>query len=84
MKRKKNRDFEEIEILKQKYLQKVADQEEMIKTTLVSVRDNVTGAVLLGKLKDNLLNGSGLAFRLGFMAVSLLRDRMRRKSGRKS
>lgn len=84
MKKKKYREFEEIEILKQKYLQRIQAQETEIKSTAVEFRDNVTGAVLMDKLKDNLFGGSGLAFRLGFMAVTMLRDRLKQRSGRKS
>ena len=84
MKRKKNREFEEIEILKERFLLRIQAQEAEIKSTAVEFRDNITGAVLLGKLKDNLFGGSGLAFRLGFMAVTMLRNRMKQKSGRKS
>jgi hypothetical protein len=84
MKRKKNREFEEIEILKERFLLRIQVQEAEIKSTAVEFRDNITGAVLLNKLKDNLFGGSGLAFRLGFMAVTMLRNRMSKKPGRKS
>jgi hypothetical protein len=84
MKRKKNRDFEEIEILKQKYLQRIEDQEETIKSSFIELRDNITGVTLLNRVKEHLFGGSGLAFRLGFMAVTMLRNRMNKKSGRKS
>jgi hypothetical protein len=84
MKRKINRDFEEIEILKQKYLQRISDQEQVMKASFTEVRDNITGFSLLNKLKENLMGGSGLAFRLGFMAVSLIRSRMKAKSVKKS
>jgi hypothetical protein len=84
MKRKKNRDFEEIEILKQKYLLRLADQEEEIKSSLIDLRDNITGVTVLSRVKDNLFSGSGLAFKLGVMAVTMLRKRMKQKTGRKS
>jgi alpha-D-ribose 1-methylphosphonate 5-triphosphate synthase subunit PhnG len=84
MKRKKFREFEEIEMLKKKYLQRIQAQETEIKSTAVEFRDNITGAVLVNKLKDNLFGGSGLAFRLGFMAVTMLRDRLKKRSKRKS
>ena len=84
MKRKKNRDFEEIEFLKHRYLQRIENQELKIKSTLIEFRDNITGVTLLNRLKDNLFGGSGLAFRLGFMAVTLLWKRMQNKPVRKS
>ena len=84
MKAKKNRDFEEIEILKQKYLHRITSQEQLIKSTLVDLRDNLTGVTLFNKVKENLFGGSGLAFRLGFMAVTMLKNRMKNKPGRKS
>jgi hypothetical protein len=84
MKRKRNRDFEEIEILKLKYQQRLDAQEREIKSTFVEFRDNISGATLINKLKDNLFGGSGLAFRLGFMAVTLLRNRLKNRSRKKS
>jgi len=79
MKRKKNRDFEEIELLKQKYMLRIDEQERAIKSTFIEFRENITGATVLNKVKGNLFGGSGLAFKLGFMAVSLMIDRLNRK-----
>lgn len=79
MKRKMNRDFEEIELLKNKYQIRIDDQEHAIKSTFNEFRDNLTGTPVLNKVKENLFSGSGLAFKLGFMAISLMRDRLNRK-----
>lgn len=84
MKRSKIREFEEIEILKEKYLQRIDVQENEIKSTFVELRDNITGAVLINKLKENLFGGPGLAFRLGFMAVTMLRQKLKNRAKRKS
>jgi hypothetical protein len=41
--------------------------------------DNLTGAALMSKLKENLFSGSGLAIKLGFLAVTLISEQMKRK-----
>ncbi len=84
MKRTTNSDFREIEILKEKYLQRINVQENEIKSTFIEFRDNITGAVIINKLKDNLFGGPGLAFRLGFMAVTMLRQKLKDRAKRKS
>jgi hypothetical protein len=84
MKRKMHRDFEEIEILKQKYLRRITNQENEMKTAFVEFRDHITGAALLKQVRENLFSGPGMAFRLGFMAVTMLKKRMKKKSGSKS
>ena len=84
MKKKKNRDFEEIDILKKKYLKMIDDQETAVRSAFVGLRDNITGVTLLNQVKNSLFGGPGLAFRLGFMTVSMLRERLKKRSKRKS
>ena len=76
------REFEEIEVLKEKYQRRIRLQEESLKTSYTVLRDNLTGAALLNKIRENLFGGPGLAFRLGFMAVTLIRRRMKQKQSK--
>jgi hypothetical protein len=82
MKRKMNKDFEEIEVLKDIYRKRIRAQEESLKASYTGLRDNLTGAVLLNKIRENLFGGPGLAFRLGFMAVTLIRRKMKQKQSK--
>ena len=81
-KMKRNKDFEDIEQLKEVYLQKIGDQELEVRSTLTQMRDNITGVTLLNQVKENLLNKPGLSFRLGFMLVTLLLERKKKRSRR--
>lgn len=84
MMKKRNRDFEEIDLLKRQMRSRINEQEAEIKSSLIELRDNITGAVLIEKVRNNLFSGSGLAFKLGFMAVTMLRKRLQGKPARKS
>jgi hypothetical protein len=77
--KKVNKDFLEIEILKERYKLRIMEQELKIKSGFNELTDNLTGVALLNKFKENLFSGSGFAFKLGFMVVTLLRDRLSRK-----
>ncbi len=77
---KRNKEiFQEIEILKERQRLRILEQEIKIKASARGLSDSITGAALVRKIQNNLFSGSGLAFRLGFMAVSLISDRMRKK-----
>jgi len=82
--RKKNNDFLEIKILKELHQKRLLEQELKIKSTFNEITDNLTGGALISKVRENLFRGSGLAFKLGFMAVSLLRKRLRQNKMKKS
>jgi hypothetical protein len=77
--KKNKKDFQEIEILKERQKLRILEQEMKIKSGFRELSDNLTGASIKRRLQENLFGGSGLAFKLGFMAVSLLTDRIRRK-----
>jgi hypothetical protein len=77
--KKVNKDFREIEILKERHRLRLLEQEIKIKASFSELTDNLTGVALLNKVKDNLFIGSGLAFKLGYMAVTLLRNKLSRK-----
>jgi hypothetical protein len=77
---KKNRNtFQEIELLKERQRLRILEQEMKIKASARELGDHLTGAALVKKLQNNLFSGSGLAFKLGFMAVSLISDRIRHR-----
>ena len=76
---KRNKDFDEIEILKERYRYRILEQELKIKSGFSELSDNLTGASLLNKVRDNLFSGSGFAFKLGFMAVTLLKKKLAQK-----
>lgn len=74
-----NKDFEQIEILKERQKLRILQKELEIKSNLKDLSDNLTGVSIVNRLKENLFSGNGLAFKLGFMAVSLLTDRIKAK-----
>jgi len=81
--KKKNKGFHEIEILKEQQLARIREQEAKIKASFQELSDNLTGVALINKVKENLFTGSGFAFKLGFMAVTLLRKKLaERKRGK--
>ena len=77
--KKNNRDFQEIELLKQRQKLRILDQERKIKSSLRDLSDNLTGAAIASRIRENMFSGQGLAFKLGFLAVSLISERIRRK-----
>jgi hypothetical protein len=77
--KKSSKYFREIELLKERQRLRIIQQELKIKSNFRELSDNLTGITLINRVKDNLFSGSGLAFKLGFMAVSLLTDRLKRK-----
>ena len=76
---KRKRDFDEIEILKERFRYRILEQELKIKSGFSELSDNLTGVALLNKVRDNLFSGSGFAFKLGFMAVTLLKKKLAQK-----
>jgi hypothetical protein len=77
--KKRNKDFLQIDILKEHQRLRILEQEMKLKSSLRELSDNLTGAELKNRIQDNLISGSGLAFKLGFMAVSLLTERFKRR-----
>lgn len=77
----KNRqtDFQDLEILKEKYKFRILEQELRIKSTVKELGESLTGASMVKKLQDNMFGGTGIAFKLGFLAVALIRDRFRER-----
>ncbi len=76
---KKNDEFAEIELLKDRYRERIIRQERKLRTSFGELSDNLTGVTLYNKVKENLFSGSGFAFKLGFMAVTLLRRKLDEK-----
>jgi hypothetical protein len=81
--KKNNREFEQITILKERQKLRILEQEKILKSGLKELGDNLTGAALMRKLKENLIGGSGLAIKLGFLAASIFNEQLRRKRKRK-
>jgi hypothetical protein len=79
---RKNKEFDEIELLKLRYRQRILEQEIKIKSSFNDFTDNLTGITLLNKVKDNLFTGSGFAFKLGFMAISMIRKKLAQRRSR--
>jgi hypothetical protein len=79
--RKSKKEFEQIEILKERMKLRILEQEISIKADIKELGANLTGAALTKQLKESLFKGPGLglAMKLGFLAYSLVSDRMRRK-----
>lgn len=77
--KKKNNDFDQIERLKESYRQRITQQEMKVRSSFGELSDNLTGVALFNRVRDNLFTGSGFAFKLGFMAVTLLRKKMAEK-----
>lgn len=77
--KKNSKDFQEIQILKERQKLRILEQELKIKSSFRELGGNLTGSAIKTRIQENLFSGSGLAFKLGFMAVSLLTDRIKRK-----
>ncbi|HNQ83613.1 MAG TPA: hypothetical protein PLW31_14150 [Bacteroidales bacterium] len=71
----KKNEYRDIERLKAFQLGRIRQQEQAIKLSFKEVRDNITGEALKEKLKENLFSGPGLAFKLGYITVTLLQER---------
>jgi hypothetical protein len=78
-----SKDFQEIEILKERQKLRILQQEMKIKSGFRELTDKLTGAALLNRVRENLFSGSGLAFKLGFMAVSMITDRISKHKRKK-
>ena len=77
--KKNKKEFEQIEILKELQKLRILEQENRLKSGLKDLSNNLTGAALMSKVKENLFSGSGLAIKLGFLAFSLISGRIKRK-----
>ena len=82
--KKNNKEFELIEILKERQKLRILEQEKKLKSDFKELSLNLTGTALAKRLRDNLLRSPGLAMKLGFLAVSLVSGRFRRKRKRKT
>jgi hypothetical protein len=81
---KKNKLYSsDIEILKERQKLRILQQEMKIKSGFKELGDNLTGTSIKNRLKDNMFSGSGLAFKLGYMAVSIITEQIRRRKKKK-
>ena len=74
-----SRDFEQIDILKERQKLRILEQELKIKSSFRELTENLTGVAVINRIKENLSGGSNIAFKLGLLAVSLLADKFKRK-----
>jgi hypothetical protein len=77
--RKKNNEFLDIQLAKDLQYRRILEQERAIKNSFRELKANVTGESMKSRIQENMLSGSGLAFKLGFIAVTLLQERFRKK-----
>jgi hypothetical protein len=77
--KKNNKDFQDIEILKARQKLLILEQELKIKSSFSKLSDNLTGTSIKNRIQENLIGGSGLAFKLGFLAVSIIAEQIRRR-----
>ena len=81
---KKNKpEYKDFEFLKDRQRLRILEQEMKLKEEFRELGDRFTGQRLKTTIQDNLLGNSGLAFKLGFMAVSLIADRIRNRKKKK-
>jgi hypothetical protein len=81
--RKNKKEFELIQILKERQKLRILEQEKKMKSGFKELSADLTGAALISKIKENLFSGSGLALKLGFLAATLISEQMRRKRKKK-
>jgi hypothetical protein len=77
--KKNSKEFEQIEILKERQKLRILEQEIKMKSGIRELSENLTGVALARKLKESLFSGPALAMKLGFLAVSLISQRIRRR-----
>ena len=81
--KKNKKEFELIRILKERQKLRILEQENVMRSSIKDLSDNLTGTALMSKLKENLFSGSGLAIKLGFLAATLISEQMKRKRKKK-
>jgi len=77
-------DFNDIDRLKERYQNRIIQQEQKIRSGFKDLGDNLTGVTLFNQVRDNLFTGQGFAFKLGFMAMTLFRRRLEQRKKKKA
>lgn len=75
--------FKDIEILKERLRYRILEQELELKSEFSELGDRLTGQRLKNTIQENLLGNSGLAFKLGFMAVNLIAEGIRNRRNKR-
>jgi len=75
--------FRDLEILKERQRLRILQQELKIKAEFRELGDRIIGKNLRNTIGESLVSNSGLAFKLGFMAVNLVMDRIRSRNKKK-
>lgn len=81
--KKGKHEFKDIEILKERQQLRILQQEMRIKAEFKELGDRLTGKNLRQTVEETLIGNSGMAFKLGFMAVNLILDRIRERKKRR-
>ena len=81
--KRSNKDFIDLEILKERQRLRILEQEMKIRMELKELGDRLTGRNLRNTVEESIVGNSGLAFKLGFMAVNLIMERIRNRKTRK-
>jgi hypothetical protein len=75
--------FRDLEILKERQRLRILQQELKIRAEFRELGDRLIGKNLRNTIGESLVSNSGLAFKLGFMAVNLVMDRIRSRNKKK-
>lgn len=76
---KSRKEYKDIEILKERQRLRILEQELKLKSEFRDLGEYFTAKKIQTSIQENLLGGSGIAFKLGFLAVNLIMDRMRNR-----
>jgi len=77
--KKQRTEFKDIDILKEKQKLRILEQEMRIRAGVRELGDRLAGRKLRQTIEEGIVGNSGLAFKLGFMAVSLIMSRARKR-----
>lgn len=79
---KNKMEYKDIDILKKRQRLRILEQEMKLKAEFREMGEYFTAKKLQTSLQENLIGGSGIAFKLGFLAVNLIMDRIRNRKKR--
>jgi hypothetical protein len=77
--RKNNRDFQDIEILKERQRLRILEQEIKLKSDFKDLANNLTFNSIKNRVITNLIDNSSIGVKLGLTAISLLSEKLKRK-----
>lgn len=77
--RTNKRDYQDIEILKERQRLRILEQEMKLKSDFRELASNLTFNAIKNRVIATLIDNSSLGVKLGISAISILSDRFRRK-----